>query len=327
MRNEEESHMTSYQPLVSIIMPAYNAFRFISESIDSVLAQTYQHWELIVIDDGSNDPTPTIVKEKVCRDSRIVYLHQENGRQAKARNLGLMHARGELIAFLDADDLWLETKLEVMVHEFAAGNQDLLFSGSYVFEDTFCRNNINPDTPKLIVATGEYSGHGGLSDFLDRNKIPMLSVVVKAEIIKRYRFNEVFTPAEDYDLWLRMLIDGYKFRSIEQPLAAYRLHSASSTSGDRLVTDTVIRIINTLRQTVSGNKCNTLVNLNLRKWLHRKLKLIEDGNQLKQYLVLLREVNILPDVLVIMVMYFNLMECSCIHKINKKLLDRMLRYF
>src|SRR5262249_61710555 len=99
--------------LVSIIMPAYNAGKYIADSIQSVLAQTYSDWELIVVDDGSTDNTATVVQQFVTRDSRIKYFFQENGRLGKARNTGIKNASGSLIAFLDSDDLWLETQLEL----------------------------------------------------------------------------------------------------------------------------------------------------------------------------------------------------------------------
>src|SRR5262249_23306047 len=101
--------------VVSIIMPAYNAGKYIADSIQSVLAQTYSDWELIVVDDGSADNTASIVQQFVTRDSRINYFFQENGRLGKARNTGIKEARGALIAFLDSDDLWLETKLELQL--------------------------------------------------------------------------------------------------------------------------------------------------------------------------------------------------------------------
>src|SRR5215467_11570142 len=103
--------------LVSIIMPAYNAEKYIADSIRSVLAQTYTDWELIVVVDGSTDNTASLVQQFVTRDSRIKYFFQENGRLGKARNTGIKNASGSLIAFLDSDDLWLETKLELQLQE------------------------------------------------------------------------------------------------------------------------------------------------------------------------------------------------------------------
>ena len=308
--------------LVSVIMPAYNASAFIADSIDSVLAQTYRNWELIVIDDGSTDSTPDIVKQKACHDVRLKYLYQDNGRQAKARNLGLMHAKGEFIAFLDADDLWLDNKLEIMVNEFGVGNQDLLFSDSYIFESSFSINDASLHHERMGVVAGEYYGYNGLSDFLEINRIPVLTVIAKSDVIKKFIFNEDMTPAEDYDLWLRMLVSGCRLRAIPLPLAAYRLHQASSTSSDRLATDTVIRIIYKLKCSNSNNSIKKLIDHKLRKWLSRKLQSVEDYKQMKYFINILRDMNYLNN----MVIYEILNNiCNLIFKINIKLLKRILK--
>src|ERR1044071_7783966 len=103
------------QPLVSVIMPAYNAERYIAASVRSVLAQTYQNWELIIVDDGSTDGTAAVAKSFAEADGRVRYVYQPNGRLGNARNTGIRHARGPLIAFLDSDDLWMERKLELQL--------------------------------------------------------------------------------------------------------------------------------------------------------------------------------------------------------------------
>jgi len=104
--------------LVSIIIPAFNAERFILETVNSVLSQTYRSLELIVVDDGSSDHTASIVRELQGRDGRISLYNQDNQGSAAARNSGIAHSNGELIAFLDADDLWHSTKLEKQVDVF-----------------------------------------------------------------------------------------------------------------------------------------------------------------------------------------------------------------
>ena len=97
--------------LVSIIMPAFNSARYICESIDSVLAQTYAEWELWVVDDGSTDNTAEVVKK--FKDRRIHYVKQATNKGvAAARNLGIEKSRGRFLAFLDSDDIWLPEKLE-----------------------------------------------------------------------------------------------------------------------------------------------------------------------------------------------------------------------
>ncbi len=99
--------------LVSVMMPAYNAARFIAEAIESVLAQTYQQWELLVVNDGSRDDTADIAGSY--SDPRVRLINKENGGEASARNVALENSRGEFIAYLDADDVWLPHHLQVTV--------------------------------------------------------------------------------------------------------------------------------------------------------------------------------------------------------------------
>jgi glycosyltransferase involved in cell wall biosynthesis len=103
--------MTMKKPLVSVIIPVYNGARFISEAIQSVCKQNYEPLEIIIVDDGSTDDTPSVVRS--FKDIR--YIHQENQGVAVARNTGIENSRGELIAFLDADDYWTDNKLNIQV--------------------------------------------------------------------------------------------------------------------------------------------------------------------------------------------------------------------
>lgn len=104
------------EPLVSIVMPAYNASKFISESIESVLKQTYKNWELIIVNDCSKDNTEEIIKFYSNNDSRIKYYNQKtNLGISEARNKAIIEAKGEYIAFLDSDDLWKKRKLEEQI--------------------------------------------------------------------------------------------------------------------------------------------------------------------------------------------------------------------
>jgi glycosyltransferase involved in cell wall biosynthesis len=103
--------------LVSVIMPAYNAEKFIAESIESVIAQSYNNWELLVVDDGSTDNSKRIIKDFCKKDERIKYFYQPNSKPGRARNSALKRASGRYVAFLDADDVWLSEKLKVQLKE------------------------------------------------------------------------------------------------------------------------------------------------------------------------------------------------------------------
>lgn len=117
--------------LVSIITPVYNGEKFVAETIESVLKQTYPNWEMIVVDDGSKDSSAAIIRQFAERDCRITSVQQPNGGSASARNNGIRRARGQFIALLDADDLWepnfLESQLALMKEKNA-----LLVHASYI---------------------------------------------------------------------------------------------------------------------------------------------------------------------------------------------------
>ena len=215
--------------LVSIIMPAYNAGKYIADSIRSVIAQTWSNWELLVVDDGSSDDTAGIVKEFVARDARIKYFFQENGRLGKARNTGLKNASGELIAFLDSDDLWLETKLELQTKAMSENNADVVFSDCYVFDDPRTADETN----KFGSFTGKFSGAEMFDLLIRQNRIPVLTVLLKRAAFDRvgpFEEGKPYHGLEDYDLWLRLAKAGFVFYGMKDTLARYRKHSSAMTA-------------------------------------------------------------------------------------------------
>ena len=215
--------------LVSIIMPAYNAEKYIADSIRSVLAQTYQNWELIVVDDGSNDRTAAIVHEFVGRDRRIKYLFQENGRLGKARNTGIRNSMGSLVAFLDSDDLWLPAKLDAQTRAIAVNNADVVYSKSYVFND----ENINDEKKTLPSSVGKRSGPEFFDSLIREPQIPVLTVLLKRSALDKvglFEERKEYHGCEDSDLWLRMARAGLVFYGMSDVLARYRRHQTAMTA-------------------------------------------------------------------------------------------------
>jgi teichuronic acid biosynthesis glycosyltransferase TuaG len=215
--------------LVSIIMPAYNAEKYIAASIESVLAQTYSDWELIVVDDGSTDSTATVVQEFATSDPRVRYIFQENGRLGKARNTGISNSTGRLIAFLDSDDLWLPTKLEVQTRAMAENNADVVYSKSYVF----CDENIDDETQTLTSSAGKFSGPDFFDSLIRYPQIPVLTVLFKRSALDRvglFEEGKAYHGCEDYDLWLRLARAGLVFYGMPDILARYRRHGTAMTA-------------------------------------------------------------------------------------------------
>jgi teichuronic acid biosynthesis glycosyltransferase TuaG len=212
-------------PQVSIIMPAFNAGKYIEETINSVISQTFTNWELVIIDDGSTDNTAGIVKRHAINEHRIKYLYQENGRQGKARNAGLKNSKGAFIGFLDADDLWLPDKLTIQVNELSSlSNVDLLFTQGYKI--------ISGELAAYDVLVKDLWDRKDLPHLIDYNQIPILSVLVKREIlfaVNCFTEDHNIQNLEDYHLWLKLFINNYKFKSLSARTFLYRIHKDQNT--------------------------------------------------------------------------------------------------
>ena len=228
--------------LVSIIMPAYNAANYIQEAIDSVINQTFLGWELIIVDDGSTDHTKEFITKNVLVNERIHYYYQKNGKQGKARNLAISKSKGTYLAFLDADDLWIPKKLEMQLLEIVEKNVDLVFSDSYIFSTQQHADSNN----RMNTINSFLQGDEALKLLLVGNRIPHLTVLAKKEkIIAAGGFTTIknIQNAEDYHLWLKLLIDGCTFYGSDKTLAYYRVHEDSSTFQDKYATDQVIEAL------------------------------------------------------------------------------------
>ena len=190
--------MMENPPLVSVIVPCYNMERFISDTIDSVVRQTYPHWELLIADDASTDGTVDIVQKHCAQDNRIqLVVKPQHSGIADTRNQCLKMAKGRYLAFLDADDLWHPEKLE---------------------EDG------NP-TGKTVKAAGNLDYNAYLHNTIIGCSTVMLDTEkVGTVVVPNFR------TSEDAATWLNILRKGFIAYAIEQPLTSYRIrqHSASS---------------------------------------------------------------------------------------------------
>jgi glycosyltransferase involved in cell wall biosynthesis len=247
--------------LVSIIMPAFNACKYIADGIESVLAQTYKNWELIIIDDGSTDNTAAIAAYFRNIDHRIKYLYQENGRQGKARNLGIKNSSGKYIAFLDADDKWTENKLSVQTAILDKDKSiDLIFSPGYCLFENGIEN--------YGFHIKDFWDSSDFKDFLENNRIPILSVVVKKQtLLSVGGFTEKndIQNAEDYHLWLKLLIYGSKFKSINDRLFYYRIHKGQSTYENANITVPIFNTYKDIYHQIKNTYQKKLV-VNKLKW-------------------------------------------------------------
>jgi len=217
--------MDVFFPLVSIIMPAYNAGKYISDSIASVISQTYQNWELIIINDYSKDNTPKIIENYANADSRIkVFSNSKNVGVSETRNKGIELATGNWIAFLDSDDMWHPQKLEKQIEKIKSNSADFIFTGaSYVnekgeaYSGVFC-------VPEKI----------SFNELLFQNVISCSSVLLNKRLMKNIKM-ENDAIHEDFATWLRILRTGIIAYAIDEPLLIYRI-TKDSKSGNKFKT-------------------------------------------------------------------------------------------
>lgn len=208
--------------LCSVIMPAYNAERYIREAIESVLAQTYENFELIVVNDCSNDGTADIIAEYSRSDSRIrVFSQKKNYGCAAARNLAIEKSRGRYLAFIDSDDIWAGNKLAVQISRLESGHADLVYT-SYEMVDS--RGE--------AIKTRRLPPRTTLDMLLKENYICFSSVLLYSRTAKKYKMHSVFFH-EDYCFLLELLKDALVFSGEEQMLVKYRL-SGQNRSRNKL---------------------------------------------------------------------------------------------
>lgn len=204
--------------LVSIIMPSYNTAKYIDETIDSVLKQTYKNWELIIVDDCSPDNTDEIVKPYLT-DERIKYIKNEkNSGAAVSRNRALREAKGKWIAFLDSDDLWMSEKLEKQISFMEKNDYHFSYTKYAEVDAEGNRNGISVTGPRRITKTGffNYCWPGCLTVMYDRDVVGLIQI---ADIKKN----------NDYAMWLKVCrkADCYL---LDEELALYRRGRVGSIS-------------------------------------------------------------------------------------------------
>lgn len=215
--------MTKNKPSVSVIMPAYNASKYIEEAIESVLAQTYTDFELIVVDDQSKDSTPEKVLAYTEKDSRVKYFRNEkNSGSSFSRNFGISSAQGEWIALLDCDDIWTPDKLEKQIALAESKNVDFVFTGSAFTDEHGSEYRYIFEVPEKIT----------YKELLKQNIISCSSVLIKKDYIIKYKMPD-FPMREDFACWLTILKTGICAYGINEPLLIYRVSRNSKSSNKK----------------------------------------------------------------------------------------------
>ena len=208
------------KPLVSVIMPAYNAALFIEEAINSVISQTITDWELLVIDDCSTDATSAIVNAIADRDNRVKLLvNEENMGAAGSRNRGLDIFQGQFVALLDSDDYWYPNMLEKMLARAEETKADIIYCSYELVDEQgkkVCNDFLVPEATSF-------------RESIVRSVITCSSVLFTGELAKNNRF-PLNMYHEDIAMWFQILRDGGTARGVPEVLAAYRQRSDSKTA-------------------------------------------------------------------------------------------------
>lgn len=221
--NTDELRQQYIDDLVSIITPAYNAAAYIAETIESVFAQTYTNWEMLIVNDCSKDNTAEIVQSYAAKDKRIKLINlKQNSGAAIARNAAIQNAKGRYIAFLDSDDLWKKEKLQKQIQFMQQNGYAFTYTSYEHFKET--KENIQNQVqiPKSL----------NYQQALKGNQIGCLTVMLD----KKQMLNIHFTTQkhEDYILWLNILKQGITAYGIQESLALYRTGNSKSISGNKM---------------------------------------------------------------------------------------------
>lgn len=250
-------------PKVSVVIPAYNAMIYLSETLDSVLKQTFTDFEVLIINDGSTDSIVTWASG--ITDLRIRLISQENQGLPGSRNTGIAHAQGEYIAFLDADDLWELTKLEKQVRCFKENP-----TVGVVYTWTLLIDEYSKPTGRIFASQAEGNVWRELleTDVISNGS----SAMVRRDCFEAVGvFDRTLTSAEDLDMWLRIAVH-YQFAVVKEPLTLYRQYSSSMSKNRQRMFQNLRTVIEKTFQTAPlemlhlRNRAYSSITLNQAWW-------------------------------------------------------------
>ncbi|MGW3089251.1 glycosyltransferase family 2 protein [Streptomyces sp. NPDC001108] len=218
-------------PLVSVVMPVYNSAATLGAAVRSVLTQTHGDLELLITDDKSTDDSMDMLMEFARQDERVrPESAPEQGGAGRARNLAIERARGDYIAFLDSDDMWLPEKAERQLAFAAEGDAPLTFTSYYKMDADYAGESVDFVPNGRII---QARGHVDYRAMLVRDYIGALTAMYDRNVLGTRLMPEM-RKRQDYALWLSIMRDGADARGLTEPLAVYRAHRAGSLSSNKL---------------------------------------------------------------------------------------------
>lgn len=207
------------KPVVSVLMPAFNAEKYIAQAVDSILQQSFHNFELIILNDGSTDSTSQIIEKINDQRIRVIQLEQNQG-LVKARNRLVDEARGKYLAFLDSDDVAMPDRLQKQVDFLEQGEADLCGSAYY---------SLYEGKGKTKSSKERYTDADIRALITISSPLCNPAVMGKTEIFKRFPYSAGKDYAEDYSLWAQLALAGYRFANLKEKLITYRIHEKQTS--------------------------------------------------------------------------------------------------
>ncbi len=228
--------MQMNEVIVSVILPVYNAEDYVTETIESVLNQSYKNFEFIIVDHACTDSSSNIIAQFLDRDKRIkvIKLDINKGGPAYPRNVAMKVAQGEYLAFIDSDDLWMPEKLELQMNFMAQQGLNFTSSNIYVIDEKSKNRIFLSMLYRIKLSYRSY--FKSQCAFVMNNFIMLPSVMIKRDLINSFNEEEDYIAAEDYALWLSLLgRDDVSYGLIRKPLIRYRFgkNSLSGIGGNK----------------------------------------------------------------------------------------------
>lgn len=227
---------------VSVIVPCYNQAQFLAETLDSVLAQTHENWECIIVNDGSTDNTETVAMDYCDRDKRFVYHKKENGGLSSARNAGLDMAQGDYVQFLDSDDILLPNKFAYQIQNLEDVSSDFSVCNYLLFS-----NNQQETFEQCHSLRGEYElTHDGLLYNWNKTFVfPPICYLIRLDFLRKnkIRFDERLKATEDWTFVVSCMLYGAMFSKPKEDvvLALYRRHENNMTTKHDFMSEYLIK--------------------------------------------------------------------------------------
>lgn len=238
---------------VSIIIPVYNGQKYLAQTIDSALRQTYDNFEIIVVDDGSTDQGKKIVDKFKKNHQNIKYIYQQNKGLGGARNTGIRNSDAPLFANLDADDTYRPSFLFKTTRRLSETKADAVAPNCHYFYKNKTIKNVtffdhNKTTAKI-----------NLEKMIEGNKIASTALIKRSSAIDIGLYKRM-NHLEDYDFWLRMLLANKKISTIKKPLFGYRVHQSSMSANTLSMAKAEIKTFKKIKQKVQSEKLKKLIN-------------------------------------------------------------------